>query len=164
MQERRNRIFELNLALCKMIDEELIEEGVVVHSENGIAEIVLNESESCEECSAKIFCKPSENKTKKMHVFDPYGACPGEKVKISISGTSVLKASFFLYGIPLILLLSTIIVGMYLMESSSQPELFSFLLAVVVVCVYFMSFFFFGKRSTSETRLAKIISISRNNS
>ncbi|MFH1526476.1 MAG: hypothetical protein ABIG69_07460 [Bacteroidota bacterium] len=47
-----------------MVEEEIIEEGLVIKSENGIAEIQLRETKECEECTAKLFCKPGGEKTK----------------------------------------------------------------------------------------------------
>ncbi|HET54467.1 MAG TPA: hypothetical protein ENN33_04550, partial [Ignavibacteria bacterium] len=87
-----------------MQNESIIEKGIVLSAADGHAEIALIQTGSCEECSAKIFCKPSEKKdTKIIEAEDPYGVQPGDEVQIEIAGTDILKASFMLYGMPLII-------------------------------------------------------------
>ena len=55
-----------------MYAEELIEEGIVTEVQNGIAVISVIQSDSCEECSAKIFCH-TENDARNVTAKDPYG-------------------------------------------------------------------------------------------
>lgn len=45
-----------------MVEEEIIEEGLVIKSENGIAEIQLRETKECEECTAKLFLQTRRGK------------------------------------------------------------------------------------------------------
>jgi positive regulator of sigma E activity len=56
-----------------MNSEELIEEGIVIKVDKGTAEIAIIEKGECAECSAKVYCSPTEGNKKKLKVSDPYG-------------------------------------------------------------------------------------------
>ena len=43
--------------------EELIDEGIVIQSQEGIAEVAVLPSENCQECNAKLFCKAGKADT-----------------------------------------------------------------------------------------------------
>ncbi|MBU1679006.1 MAG: SoxR reducing system RseC family protein [Bacteroidetes bacterium] len=75
-------------------------------------------------------CKPGEEKTKLISAADPFGTAKGDVVKISVKGSNILKATILLYGIPLIILVISIFVGLILFSESAQPEMYSFLSAI----------------------------------
>ncbi len=118
-----------------MYNEELIEEGIVKSSKDGMAEIIISNSAHCEECSAKVYCKPNSGDNRTIIVHDTLGLKPGDFVLISVSGQKIFQTSFFLYGLPLIILILGLIMGFNIFDS--QKELFSTLLAIVLLAVYF---------------------------
>lgn len=118
-----------------MYNEELIEEGIVKSSKEGMAEIIIPNSAHCEECSAKVYCKPNSGDNRTIIVHDTLGLKPGDFVLISVSGQKIFQTSFFLYGLPLIILILGLIMGFNIFDS--QKELFSTLLAIVLLAVYF---------------------------
>lgn len=118
-----------------MYTEELIEEGIVTESQNGIAIVSVVQSDSCTECSAKIFCH-TENNVRNVTAKDPYGVKAGDKVQISIKGRNVVFASLLLYGFPLIILLAGIFIGTMIFENN--PELLSTLSGIAMVGIYFL--------------------------
>ncbi|NWG29713.1 MAG: SoxR reducing system RseC family protein [Ignavibacteriaceae bacterium] len=132
-----------------MYTEELFEEGVVKEAHDGIAEIVISDSEHCQECSAKIYCKPGSAEERSLTVRDPYGVHPGDNVRVVIRGSKILSAAFRLYGIPLILLLAGIFFGMEIFKS--DKELFSSLLAVGLVAVYSVFLFLLSKKKKTRS-------------
>lgn len=144
--------------------EQIIEEGIVIKTESGFAEVDLNSSEDCEDCHAKIFCKPSSERdsSKILKVKDPFGAKIGDKVRISVGGGAVLKASFMLYAIPLILLILGIFLGMEVFAESKLKELLAFILGFGMMAIYFVLVYVIGlnKKSDSEN-LPRIITISK---
>lgn len=117
-----------------MYKEELYEEGIVKEAKDGMAIIRIQDSDKCKECTAKIYCKPGSAEERSLTVRDPYGVHPGDKVRVVIKGSKLLSATFRLYGIPLILLLVGIFIGMEIFESNK--ELFSSLLAIGLVTIY----------------------------
>ncbi|MCA2004592.1 MAG: SoxR reducing system RseC family protein [Ignavibacterium sp.] len=118
-----------------MYNEELIEEGIVKSSKDGMAEIIISNSAHCEECSAKVYCKPNSGDNRTIIVHDTLGLKPGDFVLISVSGQKIFQTSFFLYGLPLIILILGLIMGFNIFDS--QKELFSTLLSIVLLAVYF---------------------------
>jgi len=139
-----------------MMHEEFNEEAIVIESENGIADVALLRTDNCEECSAKIFCKPKADNTKILRVSDPYGVQPGDEVKIAVAGGIVLKYSFIVYGIPLILLIAGILGGFEFFHNTTSPELFSFLFGVSLTGIYFLGAYFVLKNNNSDNFMPKI--------
>lgn len=117
--------------------EELIEEGIVKKSQNGIAEIIISDSAFCEECSAKVYCKPANVRSRTLTVKDPFGTMFGDRVKISIKGNKIIAATFILYGIPLILLLVGLFLGSQLF--SVNVEVYSSLIVLGLIIFYALS-------------------------
>lgn len=143
------------------MNEELFEEGIVLKSSRGTAEIALKENDSCEECSAKIFCSPQKNKLRTLLVSDPLGTLPGDEVKISVNGKEILKASLLLYGLPLILVLTGIIIGMSLFENYKYAELYSFISGLSLSGLYFYILFIKTSKKKQNKTLSRIISVHR---
>ena len=145
-----------------MNGEELIEKGIVVKSHGGTADVVIVDSANCEECSAKILCKPGkDNSSRTIQVDDKFNVVPGDEVSISIEGKKLLAASFLLYGLPLILFLGGIFGGMYLFETPGLNEVFSFSLGLVLITAYFgVVFLRAGKLKISKVT-PQIISVRR---
>jgi len=127
-----------------MYKEELYEEGIVKEAKDGIAVINIHDSDNCHECTAKIYCKPGNSEGRSLTVRDPYGVHPGDKVRVVIKGSKILSASFFLYGIPLILLLAGIFIGLEIFNENK--EFYSSLFAITLVAVYALYMFLFSKK------------------
>lgn len=143
------------------MNEVLVESGIVIKSGNGIAEIRLNKNESCEECSAKIFCSPGENNLRTITVSDSIGTLPGDKVNIAIRGIEVLKVSVLLYGIPLILIIAGILAGMFLLKDSNHKEIYSFLSGLLLTGLYYTFLYFKFSMTKKLKPLSKIITSCR---
>lgn len=142
-----------------MYNEELIEEGIVKESNNGIATIVIFKSDYCEECTAKLYCKPGNSKERSLIVTDTIGVNPGDKVRVAIKGSEILKISFLIYGIPLILLMIGLIIGMQIFQSNK--ELFSTIISIVLVLCYIFIVLFVDKKRKNRTRsYPKIVFVS----
>jgi len=131
-----------------MYTEELYEEGIVKKAKNGIAVISIQDSDKCKECTAKIYCKPGSSEERSLTVRDPHGAHPGDKVRIVIKGSKILRASFLLYGIPLILLLAGIFLGMEVF--TINKELYSSLAGIGLVVVYSLLLSFFSRKPRTK--------------
>ena len=131
-----------------MYTEELTEEGIVKESKDGIATIVISDSENCKECTAKLYCKPGNSNERSLTVTDKFGVIAGDRVRVSIHGCQILRVSFFIYGIPLILMLAGLFVGMQFFQI--HKELFSTIFAVGLVSIYIMIILFIYKKRNSH--------------
>lgn len=87
-----------------MDNEILIEEGIVTKVfHNNDIEITLIESDRCETCGTKDFCKGSNIKT--IVVKNYQNLSLGDKVLIEVKGTTILQTVVLLYGIPLVIII-----------------------------------------------------------
>ena len=141
-----------------MNSEVIIEEGIVVSIENGFANVSVSQSDSCDECSAKIICRPKQSDERIVKVIDLFGVKPGDKVHFEVKGKDLLNASFSLYGVPLILFVVGILLGMSLFSQFRAKELFSFLFAAALVALYFFLSMLNVKKEKKEV-IPKIISV-----
>ncbi len=143
-----------------MNSEELIEEGIVIKVDKGTAEIAIIEKGECAECSAKVYCSPTEGNKKKLKVSDPYGVKPGDRVKVSLKGSNLFMASVLLYGIPLVLLIVSILIGISLFENTKNKELYGFLTGMGVLVIYYLGIFVFLRKKEEYIKLPQIIFVS----
>jgi len=115
--------------------ERIQEHGIVQNIRDGIATVSVVRSGSCKECGARILCKASGEDNQRVPALDPLGVKPGDRVRISIPGKSVLTASACLYGIPLLLLLLGIVLGAGIFVT--HPELYGSLLGIFLCALYY---------------------------
>lgn len=88
----------------------MIQTGVVVEIENGIAKIQINDSEGCGGgCSGCKGCSIGEETL--VEAENPIGAKVGELVNIELKGDLYLKTAALIYGLPLLVLLIGVGVG-----------------------------------------------------
>lgn len=139
--------------------EEYIESGIVLRIADGIAEINLQKNAACKECSS-IFCKPNEDGDNIVFATDSLGVKPGDRVSISIGGGAVYKASFYLYALPLIILVTSLLTCLELLAGSAQKELYSFLASMGIAVLYYLGLRLFSAMSNAKPHLPKIIKIS----
>ena len=139
-----------------MYKELLYEEGIVKQSKDGIAEIIISDSNHCEECSAKIYCKPGNEKLRTILAKDPFNSKSGDKVIVKINGSRILKASIQLYGLTLLLILAGIVVGMNLF--TSNKEVYSTILGITLSGIYLIIISLTSKK-TNYTSYPEIFSL-----
>jgi sigma-E factor negative regulatory protein RseC len=116
--------------------EEIQEQGLVLEIREGLAIVSVSRTDACEACGARILCRVSGEENPRIIARDPLGAKPGDRVQISAPGRSVLLASFFLYGIPLLLLLLGIALGARMF--AGRPELYGSLLGAGFCVFYYL--------------------------
>lgn len=131
------------------MNEELVEHGIVVKTENGFAEVELLGNDNCEECSAKLFCKPREDKSRTLKLTNSINLKNGDNVSISIKGRNLIAATLNLYFYPLLILIISIFLGSRIFADYTLSELYSFLFGVAFVVIYYFTLFSFGKKSVT---------------
>ena len=124
--------------------EELIEEGFVIKSSGGYAEVALTDVSRCDNCSSKLFCGVNNTGDESiLRVEDSIGLKPGDEVEISVPGKSIVKFGMLFYGIPLLILLACIFTGMNILPSDNK-ELLSFLSAILLIGIYYFGIYLSG--------------------
>lgn len=142
--------------------EELFEEGFIESITDGIATVIIESSATCEECSAKVYCKPKDSDGRKLSVKEYAGAEVGDKVRVSIKGKNLLLASIYLYGIPLFILVGTLLTGMNTFQNN--PELYSFLSAIAILTIYFLFLWTFSEKLNKNSKIIpEIVAVYKSN-
>jgi sigma-E factor negative regulatory protein RseC len=92
-----------------------IEPGVVTKIGRMGAQTVWVRTEpcgACESCSSREMCgTKTETQKREVEVDDPIGAMVGDRIQISISTASLIKATFLLYLFPVLCMLAGGIAG-----------------------------------------------------
>lgn len=134
-----------------MKGEDIYEEGVVLRSTDGKATVSVMGGDACHECGAKLFCSSSRGEENTVEVRDPFGVQAGDLVRFVIRGEAMFRVAGLLYGIPLLLILAGILIGMYLFDPGILPqELWSFVLGLAMAGVYYLGLFLSGESSTAS--------------
>lgn len=137
--------------------EILEEEGVVLavepaHDElPAVARVRLVAGEHCEGCPASSVCRPDQGDRRIMEVADPVGVAVGDRVRVCVPGGAVLRASFLVYGLPLLLLLLGVWLGTLIWSPAvALRDLWSFLLGAALAGAAVP----FVKRTVQQTEAA----------
>ncbi len=124
--------------------EELVEEGIVIRSSGGYAEVALTDVSRCENCSSKLFCGVNHNGDESiLRVEDSIGLKPGDEVQISVAGKTILIFGMLFYGIPLLILLAGIFAGMIFFPPGNKEGL-SFLSGIILIGIYYLVIYITG--------------------
>jgi sigma-E factor negative regulatory protein RseC len=140
------------------MNETISEQGIVLKSENGIIDIEVLQNKNCEECSAKIFCKPKDDNSKVLQFESDELLAKGDKVTISISGNSLFKVSVKLYFYPLLILVLSLLLILFFLEDSRFAEIYSFLISGLIVSIYYLIFFKIKKK---DRNIESLVSLSK---
>ena len=84
--------------------------GIVKAIREGRTIVELQQTDVCDSCGAKLFCKPGKEGKHEMVVLNTVNAKVGEMVELDETGNLLLLLSFLQYGIPLLGLLSGIFI------------------------------------------------------
>ncbi len=92
---------------------ECIEEGIVARVEGDLAIVVATRAEACHKCSAKGTCTALGGTAKRTEVqaTNPIGARPGDRVAVSLPGSSIVGAAGLLYFLPAVALIAGAMAG-----------------------------------------------------
>jgi sigma-E factor negative regulatory protein RseC len=92
-----------------------IEQGIVIRmgqSDGSTAWVKTARSSACESCSAKENCNPgAAGNSQEVEAINTAGAMVGDRIQLSISSSSLLKAMFLLYLFPILCMLAGGIAG-----------------------------------------------------
>lgn len=129
--------------------EILKEKGIVESCNDTNIEIAIHSSDDCEECTAKLFCKPTFDNKNILSVNTNDKFQIGDSVDIVVKGKTVFLFAFFLYGLPLILLIVALLLGLHILGNTSNHELYSFVFSISLLAVYYLLFNQFIKHNSN---------------
>jgi len=91
------------------------EEGIVIRADGGSAIVKATKTDACKACTARGSCHVmGGGREMEISAFNPVGAEVDDHVLLSFDTSSLLKASFLLYIVPVFALLAGAVAGHYL--------------------------------------------------
>ncbi len=109
----------------------MAEQGKVFEVKNGLAKVTMQRHEACKDCHACDIGKSEEMILNAKPLCD---VKVGDNVEIFLENKDFLKATFIMYGIPLITLVAGFIVGYYGGEFLGfNGDLIGFVLGIALV-------------------------------
>ncbi len=109
-------------------------EGIVVRSLNNKTTVQIVSQSACASCHAKSACNASDLQEKLIDVITEKSFTPGQHVMLIANHKLGLKAAWWAYVLPVILVISTLIISF----AVTQKENLSGLLALLVLVPYFI--------------------------
>jgi len=112
--------------------------GIVVGVEKDRAYVHIGRHTACENCGACHFDEKTMNM--KITALNQAGAKVGDQVALSMDNVNFFRASFFLYGIPLMALLVGLFTSFYAFEKMALPmyDILSILVGIGCMAIAFL--------------------------
>lgn len=112
--------------------------GVVVESIKDKAVVHIARNTACENCGACHFDEKTLNL--KITAINDVGAKVGDQVQVSMDNVNFFRASFFLYGLPLLTLLVGLFAGIFIFQKMNLEfyDIYAILLGVGMMTLTFM--------------------------
>ena len=96
------------------------ENGIVIESTGGRAQVRIERTESCEGCHGCLYQDSGHFMV--ADVVDRVGTSPGDRVRLETEAASPVKASLLLFGVPLVALFAGYAVGAALAPVLGAPQ------------------------------------------
>jgi sigma-E factor negative regulatory protein RseC len=109
-------------------------EGVVEKVSGNHFTVKIISQSACASCHAKGACTVADEQEKEVEVVSMQSFKPGDHVVVSGSSSQGLKAAWWAYILPVVLILSTLIIAF----SLTQNENLAALLSLLVLVPYFL--------------------------
>jgi len=143
------------------------EEGIVLRTGLGTAWVKTTKSDACNSCNAKDACNMlSGGKESEIEAINKIGAIADDRVVIGFESSSLLKASFLLYILPVVFMITGALMGQkFSLKYGLNETLFSAGAAFLSFAVAFLIVRLLGnKMAQKDAYKAKIIKIIRQKS
>jgi sigma-E factor negative regulatory protein RseC len=96
------------------------EQGIVIQSTAGRAQVRIERTESCEGCHGCLYQDSGHFMV--ADVVDRVGTSPGDRVRLETEAASPVKASLLLFGVPLVALFAGYAAGAALAPVLGAPQ------------------------------------------
>jgi len=116
--------------------------GVVQKSGNESVTVIISSSSACSGCHAEGACSLSGNEEKIIEVKGRYNLLEGDKVEVIMKQSDGFTAVFISYLLPLIIVITSLIVLLYL----SFPEPVAGLMSIFFLLPYYLGIYLFRKK------------------
>lgn len=114
--------------------EAVEQEGIVTKITDNVITVSLKANSNCEGCKAKAACGVSESNLKEIEIDNTnQPLCLNEKVQVLLRKDLGLKAVFWAYIFPFVLMISTLFITIIFM-----PEWLAGVISLVILVPYYM--------------------------
>jgi len=124
------------------------EKGTVTEVSGNIAKVEVDKKQACEACTASSFCNATGERSNIIDATNEIGAQTGQKVIIEFVPGSIIKGSFLVYIVPIIMLVLFSSVA----QLVTKKEIFSIIWGVLGIVISFVII-----RSVDKTKKIKLI-------
>ena len=132
----------------------MIEKGLVEKTNGKYAFVKVNKKDECSKCGMCLF--PKNTDSIKFRSLNALGAKEGDEVLIKTSEKAKISGVFLAFGVPLLLIALSIIIGYFIIKS----ELSILLISIATVILWFLILPIIDKKfNKSKTFLTEIIEI-----
>ena len=136
----------------------MIENGIVERTNGKYATVKVNKKDECSKCGMCLFPNNADSIT--FRSLNSINAKVGDKVTIKTSERAKISGVFLAFGIPLILIVLSVVIGYLLV----QNELIILATSVMVVALWFVVLALIDKRlKKHKVFLTEIIEIKGEN-
>ncbi len=135
-----------------MVPSNCIEqEGYVESTEIGVINVRIMQLSACSACHAKESCTFFGTEKKVIRIYDNSGRYEkGERVSVSVSKSTGIKAVVLGYLVPFLILITGLIFFTYM----GLNELYVGLLAIIIIIPYYLILFIFRKKLNNQFTFA----------
>jgi len=117
-------------------------EGIICEISKEYVKVRITQKSACSECHAKSACSLSDSKEKIIEINNSTGNyAMGEKVIITGDSSIGLKAVFYAFAIPLVIIIAVLILSVHILAS----ETMSALITLFSLSAYFLILYVFRK-------------------
>ncbi len=127
----------------------MIEEiGIVEKLDGDFAIISVERGSMCGNCPSKNVCHPFSDGDNKITItaINKINAKVGDKVLLKIDDKNFLKASFIVYGIPIVILLVFSIIGKLLFKK----DIFSFIVGFGGMIISYIGIKYYDRKNSEK--------------
>jgi len=128
---------------------ECIEEGIVTRTLGADAEVTTTRAEACSNCESRSTCSALGGNTSSnvVRVANPIGAVVGDRVAVTLPGSSIVGAAGLLYFFPAVALIAGAFGGNWLATTwGHDPNVGTGIGALAMLLSSFASVAFVGRK------------------
>ena len=139
------------------------ERGIVLRTESEAAWVKTTRSSACEGCTARGSCHTmGGGQEMEVKALNPAGAKAGDRIVLSFETRSLLKATFLIYVLPIIFLITGAAFGQVLaprlgLSSATLSVLFGFAFFFSAVFIIKARANKMAKKNTYQPKITKIL-------
>ena len=134
--------------------------GRVVKIAGDKAFVEVERGSACAQCGLQEVEELTAGGKPVFEAINMANAKPGDKVKVQVQSVTYMKASFFIYGLPVLLMLIGAMLGVYVAgEFNKSSDIMSVLFGFGGLAVGILIIYLFRKRGTRREYLPVIVEV-----